>query len=93
MDCEKQLSVVVYEEDLSNKTMVLQDINDFSFSTVTFIPDDTSTLEKALLVCAHKYVGKDMMITRRRLRVAGEGKRRGVVLAGRRKDNYITPIY
>ena len=84
MDCEKQLSVVVYEEDLSNKTMVLQDINDFSFSAVTLVPDDTSTLEKALQVCAHKYVGKDMMITRRQLRVVKEGKRRGEVLAGKR---------
>ena len=84
IDCEKQLVLVVYEEDPSNKTMVLQDINDFSFSTVTFIPDDTSTLEKALLVCAHKYVGKDMMITRRQLRVVKEGKRRRVVLARKR---------
>ena len=84
MDCEKQLSVVVYEEDLSNKTMVLQDINDFSFSAVTLVPDDTSTLEKALQVCAHKYVGKAMKITRRQLLVPEEGKRRGVVLAGKR---------
>ena len=73
--------------------MVLQDINIFSFSTVTLVPNDTYISEKVLPVRAHKYACKDMMITRRRLRVAGEGKRRGVVLAGRRKDNYITPIY
>ena len=84
MECEKKLSLVVYEKDPSNKMMVLQDINDFSFSAVTLVPDDTSTLEKALLVCAHKYVGKDMMITRRQLRVVKEGKRRRVVLARKR---------
>ena len=84
MDCEKQLSLVVYEEDPSNKTMVLQDINGFSFSAVTLVPDGTSKLEKALRVCAHKYVGKAMMITRRQLRVPEEGKRRGVVLPGKR---------
>ena len=55
--------------------MVSQDINDFSFSAVTLVPDDTMTLEKAIPVRAHKYSGKDMMITRRQLRVAEEGKR------------------
>ena len=85
MECEKKLSLVVYEKDPSNKMMVLQDINDFSFSAVTLVPDDTSTLEKALPVRAHKYASKDMMITRRQLRVVGEGKCRGVVLVRKRK--------
>ena len=91
MDCEKELSLVIYEEDPSKQKslsvvekMVSQDINDFSFSAVTLVPDDTMTLEKAKPIRAHKYSGKDMMITRRQLRVAEEGKRRGEVLAGKR---------
>ena len=91
MDCEKELSLVIYEEDPSKQkslsiveTMVAQDINDFSFSAVTLVPDDTMTLEKAMPVRAHKYFGKDMMTTRRQLRIAEEGKRRGQVLAGKR---------
>ena len=64
--------------------MVSQDINDFSFSAVTLVPDDSMTLEKVMPVCAHKYSGKDMMITRRQLRVAEEGKHQGEVLAGKR---------
>ena len=64
--------------------MVSQDINDFSFSVVTLVPDDSIILEKAMQVHAHKYSSKDMMITRRQLRVAEEGKRRGEVLAGKR---------
>ena len=90
MDCEKELSLVIYEEDPSKQkslsvveTMVSQDINDFSFSAVTLVPDDSMTLEKAMPVRAHKYSGKDMMITRGQLRVAEERKRR-VVLAGKR---------
>ena len=72
MDCEKQLSLVIYKEDTSKqkplsqlKTMVSQDINDFSFSAVTLVQDDASTLEEAMLVRAHKYFGKDIMTTRR----------------------------
>ena len=91
MDCEKQLPLVLYEEDSSKqkplsplKTMFHQDINEFSFSTEILVPEDNSTLEKAMPVRTHKYSGKDMMITRRQLRVVEEGKRRGVVLAGKR---------
>ena len=72
MDCEKQLSLVIYKEDTSKqkplsrlKTMVSQDINDFSFSTVTLVLDDTSTLEKAMPVHAHKYSSKYMIATRK----------------------------
>ena len=64
--------------------MVVQDINDFSFSVVTLVPKDTSTLEKAMPVRAHKYSSKDMMTTKRQLQVAEEGKCRGVVLARKR---------
>ena len=48
MDCEKQICLVVCEEDPSKqkplsllKTMVSQDINDFSFLAVTLVPYDT----------------------------------------------------
>ena len=64
--------------------MVSQGINDFSFSAVTLVPEDNSTLEKAMPVRAHKYSGKDMMATRIKLRAAEEGKHRGVVLARKR---------
>ena len=44
MDCEKQLSLEIYKEDPSKQNslsvlemMVSQDINDFSFSVVTFV--------------------------------------------------------
>ena len=91
MDCEKELPLVIYEEDPSKQkslsvveTMTAQDINDFSFSAATFVLEDSVTLEKAMPIRAHKYSGKDMMITRRQLRVAEEGKRRGEVLAGKR---------
>mgnify|MGYP006872728351 FL=1 len=91
MDCEKELPLVIYEEDPSKQkslsvveTMTAQDINDFSFSAATFVAEDSVTLEKAMPIRAHKYSGKDMMITRRQLRVAEEGKRRGEVLAGKR---------
>ena len=71
MDSEKQLSLVIYEEDPSKqkplsplKTMVSQDINNFSFSAVTLVQEDTSTLEKATRVRARKYSDKDMITTR-----------------------------
>ena len=91
MDCDNPLSLVIYEDDTSkqNSLSVLekkspQSTNDCSFSAISLGVGDNSTLEKVIPVRSHKYSGKEMMITRRQLRVAEEGKRRGLVLAEKR---------
>ena len=91
MDCDNPLSLVIYEDDTSkqNSLSVLekkspQSTNDCCFSAISLGVGDNSTLEKVIPVRSHKYSGKEMMITRRQLRVAEEGKRRGLVLAEKR---------
>ena len=80
MDCENQLSLVIYEEDTSKQkcsNILLekkspQSTNDFSFSAISLVTGDNPTLETAIPVRSHKYSGNDMMTTRRQLRVAKE---------------------
>ena len=57
MDCEKQLSLVIYEEDTSKqksllvqKTAMPQNNNDFFFSVVSLVTGDTPPLEKVNVV-------------------------------------------
>ena len=54
------------------------------FSALSLGTGDNPTLEKAIPVHSHKYSGKDMMTTRRQLRVAEEGICRRLVLVEKR---------
>ena len=71
MDCEKQLSLVIYDEDTSkqksssvSEKKSSQTTNKFSFSSISLDTKDASTLEKVIPVHSHKYSRKDIMTAR-----------------------------